>query len=69
MRREEIFLNNLKKKFFSVDKVGIAVDDYKGDPKITKKAQLSSLRRTKSCGDMPKSFGYMLSDVETQGKF
>uniref|UniRef100_A0A915MER9 Uncharacterized protein n=1 Tax=Meloidogyne javanica TaxID=6303 RepID=A0A915MER9_MELJA len=41
---------------FKVDKVGITVDEYKGDPKITKKFQLSSLRRTKSCGDMPKSF-------------
>nr|CAD2173062.1 unnamed protein product [Meloidogyne enterolobii] len=51
---------------FKVDKVGITVDDYKGDPKITKKVQLSSLRRTKSCGDVPKSFGYKLSDVETQ---
>ncbi|CAK5071511.1 unnamed protein product [Meloidogyne enterolobii] len=43
---------------FKVDKVGITVDDYKGDPKITKKVQLSSLRRTKSCGDMPKSFAF-----------
>uniref|UniRef100_A0A915NGN4 Uncharacterized protein n=1 Tax=Meloidogyne floridensis TaxID=298350 RepID=A0A915NGN4_9BILA len=50
---------------FKVDKVGITVDDYKGDPKITKKVQLSSLRRTKSCGDMPKSFGYMLIIPET----
>ncbi|CAK5084291.1 unnamed protein product [Meloidogyne enterolobii] len=41
---------------FKVDKVGITVDDYKGDPKITKKVQLSSLRRTKSCGDVPNSF-------------